>query len=132
MLKGLKQLPSGMDQCNDCESGKCKIPQAWRQPGKIEVQDYEINMMLSGTCPRRLKPLPFKQPLLEMAMDKNPQGVYDTLQRLGMRIVERGTKWDIVSAAGKGGARRYGSANVNRKAVRHKRSNRRAKTQHRN
>lgn len=131
MLKGLKKLPSGLDQCNDCEAGKCKIPTAWRNPGKIKVEDYEIAMMLN-TCPRRLAPQPFRRPMLELALYSNAQGVHDTLARLDMQLVERGKSWKIVANAENRRSKRRGRSNANRKAFRNKRSGRRPKKQHRN
>lgn len=112
-------LHRGFDQCNDCENKRCRTVDWYRQGRFDSKRLYEYKEML-GTCSRRIPTTVFSRSMLEIAMYRNVQGVYDTLSVLDMTLVWYGKRWSIISnKPGRKGKRKYGKRNVNRKTKRH-------------
>ena len=122
-------LSSGIDQCNDCEAGRCKLCDAYRfSDGRIAAEPFEIKMMLDGTCLRRVKPKAFRRPLVEFAMYHNAQSVYEVLSAFGMRLIEYENRQGVKvgrkpKRKKKKGKKKGGRSNTTRTITRHQRSN---------
>ena len=105
-----------MDQCNDCTNKKCRTVD-WYRKNRDDVPPHEYREMLT-VCHRRVVPKPFTRPLFETAILRNAQGVHDVLQKMCMRLAQKGNRWSLIHYQSEG-RNHYGKGHINRKTKRH-------------